>query len=740
MIKLDTVATNGYKVNDGLESLTWYYIYAKSTAGDSWSMDSIQTECTVWNPRVKAVQGFEVDANGNQIYSTPSTMGSTATYVNYYMNAKTPECWTVGNGKWGTDLSKATSYTYRGYFPYICTDGTAASASPTTYAEKAATTYQYSSDGVNSLKVYGSYSSTASSNYAPAWAAMNKLECSDEDLKSLILTFDYAMATTSGCAVIVGIMDDPTDLSTFTVLDSVGPGIGTGSHKHQSVEISLDQYEGTGRYIAFRTPMNKTTTFYLDNVSVSLATCPNPKPSMSQVTDSSAVLASGLRVDNGWKYIVTDKMYQAANLDAGEMPEAEHIVAQANVLPQEEGDPAPKMQRITGLNGNTTYYVYVTTLCEGDEISAWKMVSFTTLCVPESVTTWVGNFANDTTATGYNLECWIVGNISAGAAVASIPNVVKSTRKDVMADSTAYPTYDKNGKADGAKVLRLYATSTAVGPYAITKAMLPEEGKTLQNYQVVFKGYGTTGQSTTTTSTSYAHNLRVGVATDPSDPSTMTILDTIALPVDVKKCMVDLSWYKGEGKYIVFFMEKEAATYSQAFIYDIHLEPLPSCKLPRGLKASEITHNAITLTWNGQNVQYNVALSTKSYTDEEKAAGYLTNDSVIAADGILFQTVDTTVATFTGLKDNAVYYAYLQGNCGNGDLSEWVYDYVALHTECMPELPVPLKENFEKYAVGVFTPDCWESADYGQTGYPKVANPSSGATSGCGPRVRRTVR
>ena len=133
---------------------------------------------------------------------------------------------------------------------------------------------------------------------------MNKLECSDEDLKSLILTFDYAMATTASYAVIVGIMDDPTDLSTFTVLDSIGPGIGTGSHKHKSAEISLDKYEGKGRYIAFRTPMNKTTTFYLDNVSVSLATCPNPNPSISQLTDTTAVLASGLRVDNGWKYIV----------------------------------------------------------------------------------------------------------------------------------------------------------------------------------------------------------------------------------------------------------------------------------------------------------------------------------------------------------------------------------------------------------------------------------------------------
>ena len=716
LIKSDTTATNGYKVANGLESLTWYYIYAKSTAGDSWSMDAIQTECTVWNPRVKAVQGFEVDANGNQIYSTPSTMGSTATYVNYYMNAKVPECWTVGNGKWGTDLSKATSYTYRGYFPYICTDGTAASASPTTYAEKAATTYQYSSDGVNSLKVYGSYSSTASSNYAPAWAAMNKLECSDEDLKSLILTFDYAMATTSGYAVIVGIMDDPTDLSTFTVLDSVGPGIGTGSHQHQSVEISLDQYEGTGRYIAFRTPMNKTTTFYLDNVSVSLATCPNPSPSMSQVTDSSAVLASGLRVDNGWKYIVTDKMYQAANLDAGEMPEAEHIVAQANVLPQEEGDPAPKMQRITGLDGNTTYYVYVTTLCDGDEISAWKMVSFTTLCDPVDAATWVGNFENDATSTNgtdSRPECWTVGSLTAGATGTYIPYVVSTTRKTEMDDPATAKTYNATtGAVTGAKVLCMYAYgTTSVGAYAISPAIKPAAGKTLQNYQIVFKGYGTSAQSVTTTTTSYAHNLRVGMTTDPSDLSKMTILDTVFLPTEGKQAIVELDSYQGDGQHIVFLLEKEEPTYSRAYIYDIHLEPIPACKIPSGLKLDSIAEDAVAIHWKGNSPIYNIAVSKKLYTEAEKTEGYLTNDSVVAADGILFKEVEGVQTVFSGLEPNTNYNVYVRGICGS-DTTIWAYGALQFKTECPHEgYPAPFKENFDaSKATGTGNmPDCWEA-------------------------------
>lgn len=730
LIKSDTTATNGYKVANGLESLTWYYIYAKSTAGESWSMDSIQTECTVWNPRVKSVQGFEADANGNQIYSTPSTMGSTATYVNYYMNAKTPECWTVGNAKLGTDISKASTYTIRGYFPYICTDGTAASASPTTYAEKAATTYQYSSEGINSLKIYSYYSSTASSNYAPAWAAMNKLDCSDEDLKSLILTFDYQMATTAAYGLVVGIMDDPTDLNTFVVLDSIpgSAGTGTGSHKHASYEIALDQYEGTGRYIAFRGRYGATTICYLDNVSVSLATCPNPKPSMSQITDSSAVVASGLRVDNEWKYIVTDSMYQASVLDAGTMPDAAHIVAQEVV--EDEGEGAPKMRRITGLTGNTTYYVYAVTLCENDETSAWKMVEFTTLCDPGDAATWVGNFENDTTVSGYKPECWTVGSLTAGAAATYIPYVVNTTRADVLADPASAKIYNKDGVATGAKVLCMYAYSTtSVGCYAISPAVKPAAGKTLQNYQIVFKGYGTSAQSGTTTSSTYAHNLRVGMTTDPSDLSKMTILDTVFLPAEGKQAIVELDSYTGDGKHIVFLLEKEAPTYSRAYIYDIHLEPIPACKIPSGLKLDSVSDTSVAIHWKGNSPKFNVAVSKKLYTETEKEEGYLTNDSVVAADGILFKVVEGFETVFAGLEPNTNYNIYVQGICGN-DTTVWAYGALSFKTECIAEQPIPLKENFEKYATSVTAPDCWKWADYMGTGYPKVMNPTSGAVSG----------
>lgn len=734
LIKSDTVATNGYKVANGLESLTWYYIYAKSTAGTEWSMDSIQTECKVWNPRVKMVQGFESDAAGNAIRSTTTTMTTTVANVNYFKNAKVPECWTVGNVKDGIGHANLTS---SGYIPYICTDGVGSGADPSklNYAEKAATTYQYSTDGVNSLKVYSYRTTSVSTNRAPAWAAMNKLECSDEDLKSLILTFDYQMGTTSTYAIVVGIMDDPTDLSTFTVLDSIpgSKGTGTGSHKHASVEIPLEDYQGTGRYIAFRGPYTATTTFYLDNVSVSLATCPNPKPSISQVTDNSAVIASGLRVDNGWKYIVTDSMYLSSVLDAGTMPDAAHIVAQEVV--EDEGDGAPKMRRINGLSANTTYYAYAVTMCENNETSAWKMVEFTTLCVPQDAATWVGNFENDTTVSGYKPECLTVGSLTAGAAATYIPYVLTTTRAEIMADSAAAKTYNKTtGAVTGAKVLRLYAYGTATsvtsaGAYAISPAIKIAEGKTIQDYQIMFKGYGTSDQSGYTTTASYKHNLRVGVTTDPSDLSKMVILDTVSLPTNTQQCFVELSKYTGEGNYIVFLLEKEDVNNSLAFIYDIHMDLIPTCKVPGGIKLDTIGDTFIKASWNGNASQYNVAVSKKLYTDEQKKT-YFANDSVIAADGIIFKTATEGAITCDGLEPNTVYYLYVQGKCSDTEMSLWSYESPMIHTECIDEMPVPVKENFQKYATGEVTPDCWKSADFGGTGYPKITNVTSGAQSG----------
>ena len=707
-------ATNGYKVEDGLQSLTWYYLYAKSSAGTKWSMDSIQTECTVWNPRVKQIQGFETDANGNVIRSTTSSMSTTAGYVNNIQNAKVPECWTVGNVLDGTDFSKLTS---SGYIPYICTDGVGSGKDPSTlkYAENSATTNQYSTNGVNSLKVYSYYSSSASSNRAPAWAAMNKLECSDEDLKSLILTFDYAMATSTAAnppAIVIGIMDDPTDLSTFVVLDSIpaSKASGTGSHKHKSVEIALEDYQGTGRYIAFRGRYGVSSTFYLDNVSVSLATCPNPKPSISQIRDNSAVVNSGLRVDNSWQYIVTDSMYQSENLDAGQMPDAQHIVTQAQVVPKEDGEDAPKMDKITGLDANKTYYVYVSTLCENNEISAWKMVDFKTLCAPTDAADWVGNFESDTTVSGYRPECWTVGSLTASAADSYIPYVVSTTRKEIMDDPDAAKVYSKEGVVTGAKVLRMYAYSTtSVGSYAISPAIQVAEGKMIQDYQVMFKGYGTSSQSGYTTTSSYAHNLRVGMATDPSDLSTVTILDTVSLPTNTQQCAVELSNYQGNGQYIVFLLEKEAPTYSYAFIYDIHLDLIPACKVPGGITLDTIGDTFMKASWNGNAAQYKVAISKVLYTDAEKAT-YFANDSVIAKDGIIFKATTENSITFDGLKPNTGYYLYVQGICGENDTTVWSYEVPGFRTECPYDgFEVPYFTDFDdNSATGSGNkPDCW---------------------------------
>ncbi|MCQ2332985.1 MAG: fibronectin type III domain-containing protein [Paludibacteraceae bacterium] len=730
------VAANEFIIPDGLEAMTWYYVYGHSTNGTDWSMDSVQTECTTWNPRIKMTEGFE--SYGPTATSTLTGTSGYEISPSWWQKALVPTCWTVGNAR-GCDPSSATTYTIRGYYPYVMSNGTVSvsggKVTTTNYYNQGTAlpgkTYGYAPNGCNSLKLYGYYSATASSNYAPAYAAMNKLECSDEDLKSLIITGSYKKANTAGYALIVGVMDDPTDLSTFTVLDSLTGGNGTsGTSQVVNFEVSLENYEGTGRYIAFRTSYGKTVTVYLDDISVSLASCPKPKPSVSGMTDNSAIISSGLKVENPWKYLVTGEKYNVDSLDQGKVPDAAITVVPMTQVGTWD-DEAPKRVQVTGLAADSTYYVYVMTLCEGDESSAWVETSFTTLCEDKDITTWTYNFSEDGTASGTIPGCWTVGNTGPGAAATYIP----------------YPQACAKLGKNGLKLYSYRASSTnANGAYAIAPGVAVPAGKKLQNYQVEFDAFGaSTATSTSRTETKmYSYMVEVGVVEDPHDLSIIQMLDTIYLPLDVQHCVVPLDEYEGKGKFIIFkneiLFDTTATSYSYAWIGNIKFSELPACQVPTSLDITAVTANTVDLTWSGKSAQYKVALSSKQYADSIKDFIFA-NDSAIAADGIMMQTVASTQAHFEGLNGNTAYYAYVRGLCSDTEFSDWSYGALMLKTDCNPKESIPFRCDFNNNsATGAGKrPDCWlgvyhtfGSGTFNLTSYPYVLATASKAYGGVG--------
>jgi hypothetical protein len=95
------------------------------------------------------------------------------------------------------------------------------------------------------------------------------------DLSTLQITFQALKnsTTTTYGRLDVGIMSDPADLTSFTVIRSITSTDYPATLTWYEFEVPLNTYTGTGNYIAFRSPNEGTSYLYLDNVVVN--TIPN---------------------------------------------------------------------------------------------------------------------------------------------------------------------------------------------------------------------------------------------------------------------------------------------------------------------------------------------------------------------------------------------------------------------------------------------------------------------------------
>ena len=82
---------------------------------------------------------------------------------------------------------------------------------------------------------------------------------------SLSLTFDMQTNSPSYSGIIVGIMDDPDDMSTFTLVDTLRCVSDASEQQH----VNFGEYEGSGRFIALRHYSSSSArSIYIDNLMV----------------------------------------------------------------------------------------------------------------------------------------------------------------------------------------------------------------------------------------------------------------------------------------------------------------------------------------------------------------------------------------------------------------------------------------------------------------------------------------
>lgn len=329
---------------------------------------------------------------------------------------------------------------------------------------------------------------------------------------------------------------------------------------------------------------------------------------------------------------------------------------------------------LSGLYAATRYIARVQTQCEGDDVSSWKTVSFTTECGPVSLP-YSHDFDNDETGSNAGLpQCWTKIN-------------------DANAD---YPYVMGSNAHSGSNCLFFYRLASYYGENQL--AVLPEMATDIRLLQLSF--YARLGSGTN-------KPLAVGVMTDPNDASTFSKIEDVTIASNVyTQYIVSFDAYTGNGYYIAFKCEPDEYDMTQYYVDDVNVTTNGMCFAPENPQISDVTANSAVITWTPDGSTTNWQVQYKKTTDADWS-------EPIAVNG-------TPSYTFSNLDATTTYQARVRTDCGNDNYSDWV-DAENFTTDC-GFVTLPYSHNFDDDATGHVAPICWH---FSNGTYPYIYESSS---------------
>ena len=545
----DNAYTNPHTIS-GLTASTQYDFYVKSDCGggEYSSYSSVTTVATACDAitQLPYMENFDTYGTGESAY---------------------PNCWGKIN-------------TYSSNRPYV---------NSTHYA------------GVGSLYFYAGSASTYNIAVTPPFDA-------SIPINTLQATFMHR-AQYATDRLIVGVMSNPADASTFVPVDTILPA--SSPTAWQEVEVVFSQYTGTGQYIAFKNEYTSTYCYaYVDNLSIDLIpAC--PKPQSVHVTS-----ATTNSIELGWTEVGTANAWVIEYGPAGFTP-GNGTTENASTNPY----------TISGLTASTQYDFYVKSDCSGGEYSNYSSVlTASTACDAIDQLPYTENF--DTYGTGESAypNCW--GKI----------NTYSSNRPYVNATHYA-----------GVGSLYFYAGTSGTYNIAVTP---PFDASIPVN----------TLQATFMYRTTYATDrLVVGVMTNPADASSFVPVDTVYPDASYTTWVereVVFSQYTGTGQYIAFKNEY-TSTYCYAYIDNLSINLIPNCPKPHNLHVVDATTNSIELGWTevGSATSWEIVYGAPGFDPDGSSATSV--------------TATTNPYTVTGLNSSSTYDFYVRSNCSGAETSYW---------------------------------------------------------------------
>lgn len=519
--------------------------------------------------------------------------------------------------------------------------------------------------------------------------------------------------------IIVGVMTDPEDFTTFEAIDTCYI---YGSQEFNKFGVSLAKYQGEGKYVAFASDFkDKNNRFYIDNIVIKQSDAPI-WPSDIKISKVSAK-GFDLTLDaHGLPYnvLVTKRVTNSKGQiveDPAEMEESDKLLSVLNQtastihVDMPEGTSGLMLEVFTQAVGN------------GGVAGDWSLPAMTRLPMfldnsmmpyridwEDTQNTWSERtlypFSNN--GVTYNYPNSII------TATLTAPNGYGQNKSYTALSSG---TTSQEGKSTGHYIyMRKEGNRVTTGDPAIygythkygNYIALPEvEDLSKVLLKFYMKRYSSSVENSS--------RVAVGILTDPYDISTFDTIATFEATsaTEYQPFSCSFEKYKGEGKIIAIqAVESDnpyesgslsGSGYGWAYVYYsnqyldwINIYPLGECN-PISNPKVEVSHNSATISW-GANGMSKWQIRIKDSKDEL----------------LVDQIVEQTTFVANNLQPHSEYTYMVSPECDTEyELSDWL----SFTTECVPENPLPFVEDFEnpEYKTGSstgFIPYCWSAPKY----------------------------
>ncbi len=486
-----------------------------------------------------------------------------------------------------------------------------------------------------------------------------------EDMSKVQLSF-YAMRYNTGSertSIIVGVMVDPEDKSTFVAVDTVDI---VRICDYEECFVSFDNYKGEGKYIAFMSEFNETNLFSLDNLSIYIK--PEVEKPVFDIILPKAE-AMQLRFKNNYdKYevIVSESMIEVNQLDT-----ATGVVRQEIV----------NMAVIEGLEAGKEYFVYARSI-KGTAKSEWSYYKRARVTYKLALYPTLFDF-----------------NITDGDTLGHAPNIGIYTPPS---------SGGLGGIGTGSLKDRLYLDKRLSFLTSVTQ--MPNCINISYNQQLylhvpmnrdawmaaIFPELPTPSNTDVTFTLSNfgddVFTFYVGVMSDANDINTFQAIDTITAQNAREYYNYSLGRYNVTGNYFVLMISRADVDFDKVnscAIDDLEFTLTPDCPNVRDIEWSSTpeTPANVVVSWAADGVtSWNFRLA-----DQEYSVDSLDN---LANEFIVNDVVTTNSIQVKGLNfPKYTYYCWVQPVC-NGVAGKWSRAKIII-TECRVRETIPYVEDFE---------------------------------------------